>query len=94
MLRHHFYHPRVTTCMKWKKLYVTRVTSGRSWPSATSARQLDLVHGAMVEDTRISLYSCAAVRDISEFSRTIARKKEARVALTTLASLPPRDEAS
>ena len=38
MLRPCFYHPRVT-CMKWKNLYVTRVTSGRLWPSATSARQ-------------------------------------------------------
>jgi hypothetical protein len=28
MLRLCFYHPRVT-CMKWKNLYVTRVTSGR-----------------------------------------------------------------
>ena len=57
MLRLYFYHPRVT-CMKWKNLYVMRVTSGRSWPSATSARQLDLVHGAMAE-TRESVYIVA-----------------------------------
>jgi len=38
MLRLCFYHPRVTS-MKWKNLDVTRVTSGRSWPLATSARR-------------------------------------------------------
>ena len=59
MLRLCFYHPRVTY-MKWKNLDVTRVTSGRSWPLATSARRQSrcLLYPESGHSRRAKHYGC------------------------------------